>query len=178
MAATIAYVPSTLSSTLGTHKVVQIIAAAHEPDTLQAQGTKQTNHWVFYLTTSQNASIRLDLSPTSATTGIACLIVRKLDYIVSANAVKTCNLPVNGDRSVKSIIDLLQTRHYDRYKFAPGGQGCRYWVDSVLALLHEHQITAQNETQVARAAILKVWGTGGTLLPAADQTDIVPGTFY
>jgi hypothetical protein len=60
MAATIVYIPPALSSTLGDHKIIQIKAAAHEPDTIPG-GTRQTNHWVFYLTISQNASVRLDL---------------------------------------------------------------------------------------------------------------------
>jgi hypothetical protein len=50
MTATIAYIPSNLSSILADLKVVQIKVSAYAPDTLG--GLRQTNHWVFYLAIS------------------------------------------------------------------------------------------------------------------------------
>lgn len=114
---------------------------------------------------SEGESIRLDLSPTY--TGAACLIIRKLDYSISLNVVKACDLSVRGGLTAKDIVDLLQSVHYDRYRFSDGGQGCRFWVDSVLMLFQDHQITTvENEVQDAREALQSVWGAEGQLEPA------------
>lgn len=177
MTPTITYIPPSLSSTLATLPVLGIKAAAHPPDNVS--NGKKTNHWVLHLQISQTGSVRLDISPTGVSTGAGCLIVRKLDYIVSSNAVKTYDLAVRGGLTVKSILDCLQSEHKDRFRFTSSGQGCRFWVDSLLALLRQRQITTVgSETQTARAALQRVWGLGGQLVPAASQTPIMQGTFY
>lgn len=109
----------------------------------------------------------------------AVLVVSKLDYVVSTNVVKTCDLAVRGSLTVKSIVDCLRSEHKDQFRFTPGGQGCRLWVNSVLVLLRQRQITTiESETQTARATIQRVWRLGGQPVPAASQTPIVQGTFY
>ncbi len=109
----------------------------------------------------------------------ACLIISKLEHLVSTDVVKTCNLSVRESLTMKTITDLLHSVHYDQYRFTSGGQGCRFWVDSVLNLLQNHQITVdENEVQAAREALKRVWGDGQQLLSADEQTDIVPGNFY
>lgn len=115
MAPTITYIPPSVSSTLATLPVLSIKAAAHTPDNVS--NGKKTNHWVLYLKISQTESVRLDISPTSAITGAGCLIVSKLGYVVSSNAVKTCDLAVRGGLTVKSILDCLQSEHKDRFRF-------------------------------------------------------------
>lgn len=158
-------------------KIPGIKIAAHLPD--DASNGKKTNHWVLYLRVSQTEPVRLDFSPTGASTGAGCLIVRKLSYIVSTNAAKTCDLTVREALTVRSILDCLQSEHKDRYNFTSAGNGCRFWADSLLALLRQRQITTvESQTQAARAALQRVWGPGGQLLPAASQTSMVQGTFY
>ena len=155
MSATIAYIPPSLSSTLAALTITGIKVAAHLPD--EAWSGKKTNHWVLHFVLSQNESVRFDLSPTGPDCSPGCLIVRELDYTVSSNAVKTCDLSVRGGLTVQAIIDLLRSAHYDRYKFSATGQGCRFWVDSVVALLLQHDFLAvESEAQSARAALQKV----------------------
>lgn len=122
--ATIAYIPPSLASTLATLTVTGITAAAHRP--IDVSTGKRTNHWVLHNVISQDKSVRFDFSPTGADSGAGCLIVRQLDYAVSSNAIKTCDLAVRGGLTVKDILDLLLSVHYDRYKFTAGGQGCRF----------------------------------------------------
>ena len=176
MAPTISYIPPSLSSTLATLPLLGIQTAAHHPD--DTLNGKKTNHWVLYLQISETKSVRLDISPTGDSTEAACLIVRKLDYVVSSNAVKICGLTVREALSVQSSIDCLESEHKERYRFT-SGQGCRFCVDSVLALLQQRQITTvESQTQTARAALQKVWGGEGELLPDEFQSSIEQGTFY
>lgn len=175
--ATIAYIPPSLASTLATLTVTGIKVAAHPPDDVSSG--KKTNHWVLYNVISQDKSVRFDFSPTGADSGAGCLIVRKLDYTVSSNAIKTYDLTVREGLTVQNLIDLLLSVHYDRYRFSASGQGCRFWVDSVVTLLQQHgHIVVESEAQTARTALQSVWGPEGQLLPAANQTPIVQGTFY
>jgi hypothetical protein len=110
---TVAYIPSSLSSKLDDYKAVQIKAAAHESGPIQ-DTTEQTNHWAFYVVTSPKRSIRLDMVPVNVS-GIVCLTVSELEYVVSESAVKVCDLSIVGSYSLETILELLQRERYDCY---------------------------------------------------------------
>ncbi len=54
--------------------------------------------------------------------------------------------------------------------------GCRYWVYCVLNLLKSKELI-DSAIDDALAGLQQVWGAGGVLAPAADQSGIVEGTF-
>ena len=47
--------------------------------------------------TSPETSVRLDLSPAGDAANKACLIVRKLDYLVSHQTIKRVTIDVRGN---------------------------------------------------------------------------------
>ncbi|EEQ89756.1 hypothetical protein RJZ56_001751 [Blastomyces dermatitidis] len=168
MAATISYNPPSLSSFL-TDSITTIKAAAHPPDNIS----------MLYLPTSHNTSVHLDLSPSGPGAAPACLLVSRLNYTISTNVVKTCNITVRTGTTVKTILDTIKSANYDRYKFAEGGQGCRFWVDKMVTLLQERQIAVNEiETQAVHNDLQRVWSSEGQPVPAAQLTGMSPGTFY
>ena len=172
MARTIAYIPSSLSSKLEDFNILSIRTVAQDPFDLP--DGKQTNHTVLYLKTTSNEYNCLDMNPQDIEDN-GCLITSKNDSV--SGAVKTVDLAVSAGTTAKAILDHVLIAGMDRYKFTQGGQGCRYWVDSVLVLLQKHQII-ESEIHTARNALNQVWGQGGKLVPGAKQSAHVYGTFY
>ena len=81
--------------------------------------------------------------------------------------------------NVKEIVDTILSAHYDKYRFTSGGQGCRFWVTKVLALLKERNfITDETQFVEAQDLLRKVWISGGAEAPANQQTGIEEGSFY
>lgn len=178
MASTIAFIPRSLSSSLE-DAITTIKAAAQTPNVVSTTSEKQTNHWVFYLPTPHNTSIRFDLSPSGPSAAPACLIVSRLDSAMSRDVVKTCNISVRPGTTVKTILDILKSANYDRYTFSEGGQGCRFWVGKVVTLLQEREVAVnENEIQALHNALQQVWSSDNQPVPAAQQFGIIPGTFY
>lgn len=70
-------------------------------------------------------------------------------------------------------------KKYDKYQFSAGGQGCRYWVYSVIKLLEaEGYIPMISQVTAATEVLGKVWTVDGTLASVAEQTPMTKGTFY
>ncbi len=127
MSNTVAFIPSSLSTRLSQMPVSGIYVAAQPPDLAAASepgqassGTQKTNHWVLYLITSPQTSVRFDLSPTG--TGSGVLIISNLDYVMSSDVVKVYTLSIKEGISVQSVLETIQQSGYDRYSFT-GGQG-------------------------------------------------------
>ncbi|KGY15542.1 hypothetical protein PABG_11534 [Paracoccidioides brasiliensis Pb03] len=81
--------------------------------------------------------------------------------------------------TAQTILEAIKSANYDRYKFAEGGQGCRFWLDKVAALLQENRITdSESETQAARSALQQVWYSESQLFPAAQITGMTPGASH
>ncbi|KGM92684.1 uncharacterized protein PADG_11141 [Paracoccidioides brasiliensis Pb18] len=60
-----------------------------------------------------------------------------------------------------------------------GGQGCRFWLDKVAALMQENRITdSESETQAARSALQQVCYSESQLFPAAQITGMTPGASH
>lgn len=86
-----------------------------------------------------------------------------MNYVISLNAVKTCDLAVRGGLIVTSFMDCILSEHYDPFRYAAGGQDCRFWIESLIGLLQLRQLTTVgSETQTARAALQSVRDLGGS----------------
>ncbi|ODH42626.1 hypothetical protein ACO22_01151 [Paracoccidioides brasiliensis] len=81
--------------------------------------------------------------------------------------------------TAQTILEAIKSANYDRYKFAEGGQGCRFWLDKVAALMQENRITdSESETQAARSALQQVCYSESQLFPAAQITGMTPGASH
>jgi len=175
----VAFIPKSLANEITNLPVLSIYAAAH-PETAVTSpsgstASPKTNHWVLYLAISKTESIRLDPSPGSDDK--MTLIVTKKDYLLSANAVKSIQLYTVKNLTVGNIIDHLRSSKYDQYRFNAGGQGCRYWIYSVINLLRSAQyLVDESQVEEAKLALKFVWGKYGKVKDE-EQVGIVAGTF-
>jgi hypothetical protein len=135
---TIQYIPPSLAVAVANLPILCIYACAHPANPVEASGIstaggQMTNHQIFHCVFSQNKSLRLNPSPLGPNLSMVLIVTRK-SYSYSHNAVRIVQLPTPGLTFV-TLVELLVSSKYDIYQFAAGGQGCRFWVHSVIDLL-------------------------------------------
>nr|POF24597.1 hypothetical protein CFP56_78316 [Quercus suber] len=105
------------------------------------------------------------------------LVVEAKDYAYSYHAHKVIRMNNAKNLTIKAFFELIKANGYDKYQFTNNGNGCRYWVYSVVKLLEEkdHLVNAD----VAKTALNTVW-SGGNPITSGIQTplDKQKGTFY
>ena len=175
----VAFIPKSLANQIDLFPILCIYASAHPPTSVpDAEGSParpKTNHWVLYLAISQTESLRLDPSPGADNN--MTLIVSRKNYLYSNNAVKTIQLDAVANLTVGNVIEYLQSSNYLQYQFSTGGQGCRYWIYSVISLLQSvAYIVGDSQVEDATAALQLVWDAHGKVRDE-EQSDIIAGTF-
>ncbi|KAJ5130317.1 uncharacterized protein N7515_006356 [Penicillium bovifimosum] len=144
--------------------VRSIIAAPHS----QNAGT---NHWCFYLLTSDQSSVAIDCQPSYTIPSTilpggskAILIISELSCTVATDALAQFPLPVAPGLTVKDVYSLLITHGSHKYEFDSNGVGCRSWITEQIHLLQWHQLIVElikdgsySQVSAAIAAIRKLW---------------------
>ncbi|KZF24946.1 hypothetical protein L228DRAFT_58852 [Xylona heveae TC161] len=181
MMSTVRYIPPSIAAGAANKSIICIYACAYSATPVSGPGSStsgtQTNHWVLFCCVNQRDSYRIDPSPSGPNLTITPIITFK-GYPYTANASKICQLDTSS-LTVGSFIALLERSTYDKYQFDAGGQGCRYWIYSVVNLLQSQgHIQNSSQTQAAINALGIVWGDNHQPLPTSQQTGITPGRFY
>ncbi|KAJ5683339.1 hypothetical protein N7462_006504 [Penicillium macrosclerotiorum] len=153
------FVPAGQQNEIMAKVIWWVDAACHE------RLPKGGNHWCLYLRVGENLSVCIDITPsyTVPSTLIpggskANMIVSLLDYAISPSAQKIVKFDVMHGTKVGEFIDLFIQHGRHKYEFNSEGQGCRYWTDDQINLLHQYGLLVnQTQIQAAKAAILTQW---------------------
>lgn len=137
-----------------------------------------TNHWV--LEFWGHNGIAMDFRPTGrADRSGALTICHRTGYV--EKEAKNHFLAVEDGWKVKDVIDMIIEARYDRYRFAEGSRGSRFWVTEVLRFLAKKRVVKRNQEDggMRRATwmLKKVW-VGEDLVEEEEQSGIVGGGFY
>lgn len=175
----IAFIPKSLANEIAYLSVLYIYICAEPPTAIDPSGSsaiEKTNHWVLHLAISPTEAIQLDPSPNSENT--MTLIVSRKDNVCAHNAIQAVRLDCVEDLTAGAIVEYLRSKKYIQYEFSSTGQGCRYWLSSLLTLLCVATYVVDS-FQVAEAAMaLKiVWDEHGKARDE-EQTGVVAGKFY
>ncbi|KAK2808583.1 hypothetical protein FQN50_004615 [Emmonsiellopsis sp. PD_5] len=113
--------------------------------------TRSLGHWCIYLILHGGGSVRINMQ------GRAEAHMGTLDWVrltyekpITAIGMRTYGVPL-GTR-VRDFAEVIYRRGRDRYMFAEGGGGCRYWVATVLKDFREAGLippVAEREMQEA-----------------------------
>ncbi|KFX86063.1 hypothetical protein V490_09248 [Pseudogymnoascus sp. VKM F-3557] len=180
----LAFIPKSLASNSRSSPVTAIYLCAYAPNAVSGpprsgssiSGT-MTNHWVMYFAASPTQSIRCDPSPTGPGNSLD-LIVTSKNYDYTINAAKIMRLTPADNLTIGHVFDHITNSKYDKYTFSAGGQGCRFWIYSVVALLRSAgYITGNTEVNACTEALQVVWTLRGEPAPASQQTGMAKGTF-
>lgn len=180
----LAFIPRSLANTSRHSPITDIYICADEPNSISGPlefGSTitgpMTNHWVMYFVTSSTESFRFDPSPSGPGNSLDLIIsIKSHDDIFSA--VKFARLTPSTNLTVGHVYDHITISQFDDYTFGPGGQGCRFWIYSVVASLHSvGYITDSLEMAASTEALKVVWTIRGDPAPVGQQTGMAKGSF-
>ena len=141
---------------------IHFIAHPNE-DNSGSDGQQPTNQWTMYLETSPSFSVHIDVAPDDNDVAMVMLEEEQVNY--DAYNVFHKSLPVIGEGcSVATVLDVLITKKRDVYRFAPVGEGCRYWLSIVVLDLVDAGLVNRGDAQDAVDGLGMYWcfppGTG------------------
>lgn len=179
-----AFIPKSLANTSRTAPVTDIYICADEPNAVSgspkpgpAISGPMTNHWVMYFVASATKLFCFDPSPSGLGNTLDLIISNK-SYVDIFSAVKVVRLTPSAKLTIGRVYDHITDSKFDNYTFSPGGQGCRFWICSVVASLRSvGYITNSSEVNASTKALEVVWTARGNPVPAGQQTGIAQGTF-
>ena len=101
-----------------------------------------------YLETSPSFSVHIDVAPDDNDVAMVMLEEEQVNYD-SYNVFHKA-LPVIGEGcSVATVLDVLIAKKRDVYRFAPVGEGCRYWLSIVILDLLDAGLVNRGDAQDA-----------------------------
>lgn len=101
-----------------------------------------------YLETSPTSSVHVDVAPDDNDVAMVMLETEQVNY--DAYNVFHKSLPVTGEGcSVATVLDVLIMKKRDVYRFAPVGEGCRYWLSIVVLDLADAGLVNRGDAQDA-----------------------------
>jgi len=109
-----------------------------------------------YLETSPNSSVQVDVAPDDNDIAMVMLETEQVNY--DAYNVFHKSLPVISEGcSVATLLDVLITKKRDVYRFAPVGEGCRYWLSIVVLDLVDAGLVNRGDAQDAINGLGMYW---------------------
>ncbi|KAL2869715.1 uncharacterized protein BJX67DRAFT_378771 [Aspergillus lucknowensis] len=152
------FIPKSRQAQILELPVHKIIAAPHSKES-------NTNHWCFYLATSDSTSVCVDCQPSYSAPSTLLhggskghVIISELPYLCPQNTEAQFHHEAPPNTKVKDIYNLLIENGRHKYEFDHNGVGCRYWVTDQINLLLEYRIIVNyQEAAAAKHGIKLLW---------------------
>ncbi|KAJ5907530.1 hypothetical protein N7495_000212 [Penicillium taxi] len=139
-------------------------------------GTNPANHWVIHLELAGGStSVKLDMTaryPPDLQIGRVELATR--NFPVTTNAIQTWEFPVLTNVTVQGIIDMLRSHGFEKYKFTPEIEGCRWWMYTLMSALESKGHLRTGTKGEVWTYISRVWHDAQSYEPRRVQQ----GVFY
>ncbi|KAE8383413.1 hypothetical protein BDV26DRAFT_138639 [Aspergillus bertholletiae] len=168
------YIPPSRGPQILSSKIHRIIASPHSqvPVGTIPTTTKRTNHWCFYLSTSEMTCVALDCQP-SHTVPSSVLVGGSKAYIiiselsaVGPDALLEFAAEVDGrdGLTVGDVVDVMVRDGREKYEFDTDGVGCRFWATEMLELLLRARILVDGQqVERAKGMVKRLWPEGTDL---------------
>jgi hypothetical protein len=88
---------------------------------------RSRNHASIFLLTSDERSIRLNMTKMSREDVIGTFVVQHCSYRSSNNSLRNVDI-LAEDLTVEKVLQLVHEKGRDRYLLSRCGLGCRFWV--------------------------------------------------
>jgi hypothetical protein len=122
-----------------------------------------------------NESIKLDPSP-NAQNDLVLIVSRKEANNDFEHPIRTVQIGTSPGFTVQRFLDFLDETKHINFEFSETGQGCRYWLSTVIASLHSNKLATDGVDEF-QSTVETVWSSNGTMAPIEMQTAVIPGTF-
>jgi hypothetical protein len=143
-------------------------------------GARDVNHWVAFLETGAEESVKVDMTPgADGSTGV--ILFAPKPYLQTDKAVFDIKFPTLNNPTVQQIYDLITTpdpynnnQTLERYRFTADGDGCRYWIYRFILRVEQAGYLAQGTAGQVYQYVCNFWTSPTQYTPLA----IAIGTFY
>ena len=90
---------------------------------------KSRNHWsIFLLFEGETSSVRLNMSLAAGSDENGTFSAALHGFILSNSTLMYFDYNACPGLKVGHCINLIRTKHRDRYRMTGSGNGCRFWV--------------------------------------------------
>ncbi|KAF7935314.1 uncharacterized protein EAE97_008221 [Botrytis byssoidea] len=91
------------------------------------------NHASIFLLTSNDASVRLNMTKTSADATMGTYEIKYCSYQRTNSSLRDFDLTATSQGlTVGHVLQLIEKKKRDEYQLARSGLGCRHWVKTVI----------------------------------------------
>ncbi|KNG89487.1 hypothetical protein ANOM_002243 [Aspergillus nomiae NRRL 13137] len=173
------YIPPSRAPQILSTKILRIIASPHAQ--VPVETTKRTNHWCFYLCTSETTCVALDCQPSHTVPSSvlaggskAYVLLSELRALAGPDALLefAVRVDVRAGLTVGDVVDVLVESGRERYEFDADGVGCRFWVTEVLELLLRVGVLVDaQQVERAKGMVKRLW-------PEGTGLDLDRGAYY
>ncbi len=138
-----------------------LFANVSKPTKREVQGD-EVNHWRLFFAIGADESISLDMVKQSPDDLEGTVGVLGRTYAVSNIGVLSIPMIPATGLTMATVLDLLESNGMLRYRYAPTGEGCRYWIWSVVRLLKQNGLLIDADKQFPQFddCIGCLWGPG------------------
>ncbi|KAI0430902.1 hypothetical protein F5Y09DRAFT_341225 [Xylaria sp. FL1042] len=113
-----------------------------------------TNHWCLFLEFGNGKSVRLEVVPGSGSDGLRAQVrLTSRAHPCTSNYAHKVTYDLNSGVCLEDLVQICQTKGRQRYEFAEGWEGCRYWNYVFIKDLESSSILPRGATDQARDAM-------------------------
>ncbi|KAI0861792.1 hypothetical protein F4860DRAFT_513585 [Xylaria cubensis] len=133
-----------------------------------------TNHWCFFLEFKHEKSVRLEIVPGCGSNGLRGKVkLTSKTHACTTNDLCKLSFQVHGRLSLEEIIEIVQSKGRQRYQFAPGWEGCRFWNFTLMQDFEAHNIVSAGAANQALNSMAWFYHS----VRGANRRDMKIGTF-
>ncbi|KAI0316344.1 hypothetical protein OF83DRAFT_1084336 [Amylostereum chailletii] len=156
--------------------VTHIHLVAHEnQENVGGDGQPPANHWTISLQVGSNSSVRIDMVPGEPGRP-GMVVLQNKSYDLTTKRTCAVSAEVTTGTTVASILSLIINKKRDNYVYSPLGEGCRFWVSTVVSDLASEGVILLDKANEAQSALAQYWPYPTGTEPTARA--IVPGRFF
>ncbi|KAM5476802.1 hypothetical protein MauCBS54593_000072 [Microsporum audouinii] len=138
--------------------------------------TRSGNHASIFLIVGPYASVRLNMTKAGPTDTMGTYTKSLCPFVVSNSSLHNIDLIAAGGVTVRHLIDYIHTTGMEKYRLAPSGVGCRFWVKSVIQGFESAGFVASSSPVKADGAAHRL-RYNYSRDQAPEFEEIVPGSF-
>lgn len=119
-----------------------------------------TNHWVCFLELATDGSVKVDMTPGGGNDWLGGIIMleSKPDKKTSSN-IKTMAFESLQSPTVATIMSLITKNNRDKYTFTRDGEGCRFWIYTLISDLEKAGLVAEGSAVEASNTLSYYWSS-------------------
>lgn len=124
------------------------------------QDCNPTNHWTMFLELDREKSVKVDMTPTYTDGELTGLILlESKDCVMTNKSVKSITFSPKDELRVKNVMEVIMSNGRDRYIFTDEGEGCRFWVCTVIKDLEAAEEISKGSAVVAVRTLSCYWAS-------------------